>query len=65
MPEESSFQDVGGQRPAPTFVPGRRGVVSLGLMGGSFAKAFAAQHGSYICRELLHARARHDRDRGG
>lgn len=29
-------------QPAPTFVPGRRGVVSLGLMGGSFAKAFAA-----------------------
>ena len=28
--------------PAPTFVPGRCGVVSLGLMGGSFAKAFAA-----------------------
>ena len=27
---------------APTFVPGRCGVVSLGLMGGSFAKAFAA-----------------------
>ena len=27
---------------APTFVPGRYGVVSLGLMGGSFAKAFAA-----------------------
>ncbi len=25
-----------------TFVPGRYGVVSLGLMGGSFAKAFAA-----------------------
>lgn len=29
-------------QPTPTFVPGRRGVVSLGLMGGSFAKAFAA-----------------------
>ena len=28
--------------PAPTFVPGRVGGVSLGLMGGSFAKAFAA-----------------------
>ena len=28
--------------PEATFVPGRRGVVSLGLMGGSFAKAFAA-----------------------
>ncbi len=28
--------------PSPTFVPGRCGVVSLGLMGGSFAKAFAA-----------------------
>lgn len=27
---------------APTFVPGRCGVVGLGLMGGSFAKAFAA-----------------------
>lgn len=27
---------------APTYVPGRCGVVSLGLMGGSFAKAFAA-----------------------
>ena len=27
---------------AQTFVPGRCGVVSLGLMGGSFAKAFAA-----------------------
>ena len=27
---------------APTYVPGRGGVVSLGLMGGSFAKAFAA-----------------------
>ena len=29
-------------QPKPTFVPGRCGVVSLGLMGGSFAKAFAA-----------------------
>ena len=29
-------------KPSPTFVPGRCGVVSLGLMGGSFAKAFAA-----------------------
>ena len=28
--------------PAPTFVAGRCGVVGLGLMGGSFAKAFAA-----------------------
>lgn len=27
---------------ATTYVPGRYGVVSLGLMGGSFAKAFAA-----------------------
>lgn len=27
---------------APTYVPGRCGVVSLGLMGGSFSKAFAA-----------------------
>lgn len=27
---------------AATFVPGRVGVVSLGLMGGSFARAFAA-----------------------
>ena len=27
---------------AATYVPGRYGVVSLGLMGGSFAKAFAA-----------------------
>ena len=27
---------------SPTFVAGRCGVVSLGLMGGSFAKAFAA-----------------------
>ena len=25
-----------------TFVPGRVGIISLGLMGGSFAKAFAA-----------------------
>ena len=29
-------------KPSPAFVPGRCGVVSLGLMGGSFAKAFAA-----------------------
>ena len=28
--------------PSPTFVPDRVGVVGLGLMGGSFAKAFAA-----------------------
>ena len=27
---------------APTYVPGRVGVVGLGLIGGSFAKAFAA-----------------------
>ena len=31
-----------GGAQAPTFVPGRCGVVGLGLMGGSFAKAFAA-----------------------
>lgn len=29
-------------KPQPTFVPGRVGIISLGLMGGSFAKAFAA-----------------------
>ena len=34
--------DEKNDAPAPTFVPGRCGVVSLGLMGGSFAKAFAA-----------------------
>ena len=34
--------DKRNDAPAPTFVPGRCGVVSLGLMGGSFAKAFAA-----------------------
>lgn len=31
-----------GGAQAPTFVPGRCGIVGLGLMGGSFAKAFAA-----------------------
>lgn len=31
-----------GAQTAPTFVPGRVGVVSLGLMGGSFARAFVA-----------------------
>lgn len=31
-----------GGAQAPTFIPGRCGVVGLGLMGGSFAKAFAA-----------------------
>ena len=33
---------AGAPGEAPTFVPGRVGVVSLGLMGGSFARAFAA-----------------------
>lgn len=42
MPGESNGQGVRDPRPTATFVPGRRGVVSLGLMGGSFAKAFAA-----------------------
>lgn len=34
-----------GAGAARTFVPGRYGVVSLGLMGGSFAKAFAVAGG--------------------
>ena len=33
---------AGEKSASPTFVAGRCGVVSLGLMGGSFAKAFAA-----------------------
>ena len=37
--EKSLEKDL---KPSPTFVPGRCGVVSLGLMGGSFAKAFAS-----------------------
>ena len=32
-----------GAPQAPTYVSGRVGVVSLGLMGGSFARAFAAE----------------------
>lgn len=33
---------TGGMAGAPGFVPGRVGIVGLGLMGGSFAKALAA-----------------------
>ena len=40
-----------------TFVPGRVGIISLGLMGGSFAKAFAAEgvevYGRDISEDVL------------
>lgn len=35
-----------------TFVPGRVGIISLGLMGGSFAKAFAAAGVEVYCRDI-------------
>ena len=38
----TNVDTVNASEKSPTFVPGRYGVVSLGLMGGSFAKAFAA-----------------------
>ena len=39
---DTNVDTVDASEKSPTFVPGRYGVVSLGLMGGSFAKAFAA-----------------------
>ena len=35
-------KNAGGAGEASTFVPGRVGIVGLGLMGGSFARAFVA-----------------------
>ena len=45
---------------SPSFVPGRIGIVGLGLIGGSFAKAYAAAgheasrpgRKRFLCRRL-------------